>query len=126
MTRAEMIANRKAMQAALMAEIHRKGVSAIDVAAHVDEAKARLKRPKLEPIEYTPPKPADWVTAFIVSPTPRPIVKEQVNAKARKHVACQSKATRKSWGKSGHSLSNKIAQSKAALEKLMNEISYAR
>ena len=126
MTRAEMIANRKAMQAALMAEIHRKGVSAIDVAAHVDEAKARLKRPKLEKDEYTPPKPADWVTAFIVSPTPRQIVKEQVNAKARKHVACQSKKARKSWGKAGHQFSNKLTQSKASWEKFQNEVSYAR
>lgn len=126
MTRAEMIAQRKAKHDALMAELHRKPSSFPDVASYVAEAELRLKRPKLEKAEYTPPKPANHVTAFLVSPTPKPVVKEQGKAKARKHVACQSKATRKSWGKAGHQFSNKLAQCKAAKEKFENELSYAR
>ena len=121
----ERTAHRLAMREALLKELHRPASPCGDIQARIAEAEQRLKRPKVEKDEYTPPKPADHVTAFLVSPTPKPIVKEQRTAKHRKHVAAHTKATCKAWGKAGHALSNKILRSKAAAQKFQDDLNYA-
>lgn len=126
MTRAEMIALRKANHDALMRELHRKPSPFPCAEEEIEKAEQRLKRPKHERSEYTPPKPADHVTAFLVSPSPR--VKEQDKSltKKRKHVAAHTKATPKSWGKAGHQFSNKLAQMRLKAQKFNDDASYAR
>jgi hypothetical protein len=105
---------RSVMQAAIMSEIHRPASpSCIDIEAHRAEAKARLAKPKPEKSDYTPPHP-DRMTVRLITPTLNTKGKEQDagRAKRRNHVACQAKATHKSWGKGGVKLINLIARAK--------------
>jgi len=116
---------RTIMRSALLADLHRpKGSTGFPVDQYVAEAKARLTRPRPEKAEYTPPRPSDWVTAFHVTDKCKRATNTST-AKQRKHIACQSKATHKSWGKGGVKLVNLISVAARNKQKLQDEIDYA-
>lgn len=117
---------RVAMRIDLLTQLHRPASECgLDLDTLIADAEARLRRPAPEKAEYAPPRPADHVTAFLVSPIP--VVKEHctTSRKKRKHVDAQAKATKKSWGKAGHALSNKIQRAAQERQKFQDDQDYA-
>jgi hypothetical protein len=115
------------LRQSMLAELRRPaGSTGIDVDQHITEAKERLKKPRPEKADYTPPRPSDWVTAYHVTPEPNRKERRKSVERYRNHNKSIAAAEpRKDWGKGGVKLANLISVAARNRQKLQDEIDYA-
>jgi hypothetical protein len=121
----ERIKNRLALRNEMLEFLHRKPSDCgLDVEQLKAEAIERLRKPKLEKAEYTPPKPEDWQVAYLVSPS-HPERKHKVNSNC-KRAKQLSKGKRKEWSMNNVNKINMSVQRKQKRQSFDDAASYAR
>lgn len=128
----ERALRRQFLRMELMRELHRPASSCPQDLIEDELAKAeqRLKRPESEKTEYTPDKPADWQTAYLI--TPPPAITRKKNRSGARHRQWVKRTDKKwlqypdkSWGKAGHALVNRISRSQEAKQRFEDAKEYA-
>lgn len=112
----------------MLAFLHRKPSDCgLDVAQHVADAADRMKKPKFEKDEYTPPRPENWVTAYHVGNSDGHAKHKAKRSKNCKRVNDLNRGVqRKDWGKSTASRLNRHVKSAASWRKMTEDKQYSR